>query len=76
MQKSLHLPFKANKIEVYTVIRGGVGLQKQATIAAEAAYTGVGLHSGREVHMVLKPAPEDTGLVFVRTDLPSPRKYS
>ena len=45
-------------------------MQKQATIAAEAAYTGVGLHSGRQVHMVLKPAPEDTGLVFVRTDLP------
>lgn len=42
---------------------------QQTTLAAEASYTGVGLHSGREVHMVLKPAPADTGLVFVRTDL-------
>lgn len=42
---------------------------QQTTLAAETAYTGIGLHSGREVHMVLKPAPADTGLVFVRTDL-------
>ena len=42
---------------------------QQTTLAAEASYTGIGLHSGREVHMVLKPAPADTGLVFVRTDL-------
>ncbi|SFT61952.1 UDP-3-O-[3-hydroxymyristoyl] N-acetylglucosamine deacetylase [Selenomonas sp. GACV-9] len=45
-------------------------MQNQITLAAEAAYTGVGLHSGRDVHMVLKPAPADTGIVFVRTDLP------
>ena len=49
-------------------------MQKQATIGAEAAYTGVGLHSGRQVHMVLKPAPEEAGLVFVRTDLPESPK--
>ena len=45
-------------------------MQKQATLAAEAAYTGIGLHSGREVRMRLLPAEPDTGLVFVRTDLP------
>ena len=49
-------------------LSGGIDLQ-QTTLAAEASYTGIGLHSGREVHMVLKPAPADTGLVFVRTDL-------
>ena len=42
---------------------------QQTTLAAEAIYNGIGLHSGREVHMTLKPAPADTGLVFVRTDL-------
>ena len=42
---------------------------KQQTIAKEAVYTGVGLHSGKEVHMKLLPAQEDTGIVFVRTDL-------
>jgi UDP-3-O-[3-hydroxymyristoyl] N-acetylglucosamine deacetylase len=42
---------------------------KQQTIAKEAVYTGVGLHSGKEVHMRLLPAPVDTGIVFVRTDI-------
>ena len=45
-------------------------LQKQRTLKMEISYTGIGLHSGREVHATLKPAPEDTGIVFVRTDLP------
>ena len=42
-------------------------LQKQRTLKTEISYTGIGLHSGREVHATLKPAPEDTGIVFVRT---------
>ncbi len=45
-------------------------MQKQRTLKTEVSYTGIGLHSGREVHATLKPAPEDTGIVFVRTDLP------
>lgn len=45
-------------------------LQKQRTLKTEISYTGIGLHSGREVHATLKPAPKDTGIVFVRTDLP------
>lgn len=45
-------------------------MQKQRTLKTEISYTGIGLHSGREVHATLKPAPEDTGIVFVRTDLP------
>ena len=47
---------------------GGFVLRQQ-TIAKEAVYTGVGLHSGKEVHMRLLPAPVDTGIVFVRTDI-------
>ncbi|MCR5757075.1 MAG: UDP-3-O-acyl-N-acetylglucosamine deacetylase [Selenomonas sp.] len=42
---------------------------QQTTLAAEAVYKGIGLHSGREVQMVMKPAPANTGLVFVRMDL-------
>ncbi len=30
---------------------------------------GIGLHSGKKVRMVLKPAPVDAGIVFVRTDI-------
>lgn len=44
-------------------------LQKQRTLKTEVSYTGIGLHSGRAVHATLKPAPEDTGIVFVRKDL-------
>lgn len=44
-------------------------MQHQTTLARAAAYTGIGLHSGREVHMELRPAAAGTGIVFVRTDL-------
>lgn len=30
---------------------------------------GVGLHSGQKIHMLLKPAPVGTGIVFIRTDV-------
>lgn len=42
----------------------------QHTIAKAVSYSGIGLHSGKEVLMTMKPAPENTGIVFVRTDLP------
>lgn len=45
-------------------------MQFQMTLSEEVSYAGLGLHSGREVHITLKPAPADTGLVFVRMDLP------
>ncbi|MBQ3972078.1 MAG: UDP-3-O-[Selenomonadaceae bacterium] len=45
-------------------------MQFQTTLASAVSYAGVGLHSGRKVHMELQPAPAGTGLVFVRTDLP------
>ena len=45
-------------------------MQYQTTIAKNATYTGIGLHSGCEVTLTLKPAPVNTGIVFVRVDLP------
>ena len=41
----------------------------QATISKDIQLNGVGLHTGVEVSLTLRPAPEDTGYVFVRTDL-------
>ena len=41
----------------------------QTTLARPVTYSGIGLHAANEVHMVLRPAPADTGIVFVRTDL-------
>ena len=43
---------------------------KQKTLVKEIAYEGTGLHSGLPVTMTLRPATADTGIVFVRTDLP------
>jgi len=41
----------------------------QRTLKNTIRGTGVGLHSGKKVLMVLKPAPVDTGVVFRRMDL-------
>lgn len=42
---------------------------KQRTINIPIKASGVGLHSGKQITITLKPAPEDTGVVFQRTDL-------
>ena len=42
---------------------------RQHTIAAPALCAGIGVHSGERVRLVLKPAPADHGVVFVRTDV-------
>lgn len=41
----------------------------QRTLKREIACSGIGLHSGRRVNLVFKPAPAGHGLVFARTDL-------
>ena len=43
---------------------------KQKTIAQEVTINGVGLHTGQQVIMTLKPAPVNNGFTFVRVDLP------
>lgn len=42
---------------------------RQTTIAKPIEATGVGLHTGVPVNMRLRPAPANTGYIFVRTDL-------
>lgn len=44
--------------------------RKQTTIARSASCTGVGLHTGVESKITFKPAQEDSGILFVRTDVP------
>jgi UDP-3-O-[3-hydroxymyristoyl] N-acetylglucosamine deacetylase len=41
----------------------------QNTIAKQINVSGIGLHTGVEVNVALKPAPPNTGYIFVRTDL-------
>jgi UDP-3-O-[3-hydroxymyristoyl] N-acetylglucosamine deacetylase len=41
----------------------------QITLAREVFCEGVGLHSGKPATVKILPAPENTGIVFIRTDL-------
>lgn len=41
----------------------------QRTLKESVAAVGIGLHSGRKVRLVLRPAPPGTGIVFRRVDL-------
>lgn len=41
----------------------------QRTLAGIIETSGIGLHTGVDVNLKLKPAPANTGYVFVRTDL-------
>lgn len=42
----------------------------QQTLARPVQCVGVGLHSGKEVNLTIKPAPVNHGIKFVRSDLP------
>ena len=41
----------------------------QKTLKSEITLSGIGLHTGKKVNLTMKPAKENTGFVFVRTDL-------
>jgi UDP-3-O-[3-hydroxymyristoyl] N-acetylglucosamine deacetylase len=45
---------------------------KQRTLKNVIRATGVGLHTGEKVHLTLRPAAPDTGIVFRRVDLEPP----
>lgn len=41
---------------------------RQRTVAKEISCTGIGLHSGKTVGLIIKPAPADSGIIFERLD--------
>ena len=41
----------------------------QHTLAGPAVFAGIGLHTGRRVRAAILPAPADTGILFLRTDV-------
>src|SRR5690348_2244098 len=45
-------------------------MERQHTIAKDAYFQGIGLHTGNLCKAVFKPAPANTGVIFMRTDLP------
>lgn len=42
---------------------------KQKTLKKSVITTGIGVHTGEEVTLTLKPAPENRGIIFRRTDM-------
>ena len=44
-------------------------MARQKTLSKSIKTSGIGLHTGVEVNMKLKPAPPNTGYIFIRTDL-------
>lgn len=44
--------------------------QLQKTIERETTFSGVGVNTGERATMRFKPAPPNSGVVFIRTDLP------
>jgi UDP-3-O-[3-hydroxymyristoyl] N-acetylglucosamine deacetylase len=50
---------------------------QQQTLETEAVFTGVGLHTGKNSHVTVSPAPIDHGLVFVsgRERIPALAEY-
>ena len=45
-------------------------MSKQTTISKSISLSGVGIHTGKEVTLTFKPAPENYGYAFCRVDLP------
>ena len=48
--------------------------KKQRTISGTSSYTGTGLHTGASSTITFRPAPENYGIVFVRTDIDASRE--
>lgn len=44
--------------------------RKQHTLKERVSFAGIGVHTGREVTLTFCPAPEGTGIIFKRVDLP------
>jgi len=47
-------------------------LKLQKTIKNETVITGKGLFGGKEAEIIFRPSGVDTGIIFVRTDVPEP----
>ncbi len=51
-------------------------MKLQKTIKGECKVRGRGLFGGKEARVVFRPAPPDSGITFVRTDVPEPVRIS
>ncbi|MFY9287585.1 MAG: UDP-3-O-acyl-N-acetylglucosamine deacetylase [Alphaproteobacteria bacterium] len=57
------------KLPKEAVIGGAARPSMQRTLFGVTTCSGIGVHSGEQVTLKLMPAPENTGIVFIRSDL-------
>jgi len=50
-------------------VRGVIMDLWQRTVAKDVSCTGIGLHSGKKVNIIIKPTPPDSGIIFERVDV-------
>ena len=61
--RTLNETYRKDKSVISSIVK------RQATMRGPAMTSGVELHGGKPVRIVLKPAPVGTGIVFIRTDI-------
>jgi len=57
------------RIFIYQACKDGFFMTPQCTLNHSIRCSGIGLHSGKKIQLVLHPAKEDAGITFCRTDL-------
>ena len=58
---------------MFNLVGGAAPLEKQHTLRGTLSCVGVGLHGGQRVSLAVRPAPGDSGIVFLRRDVPAGR---
>jgi UDP-3-O-[3-hydroxymyristoyl] N-acetylglucosamine deacetylase len=48
---------------------------QQSTLLKPVSCYGIGVHSGKRTQLTLEPAKENTGIIFIRTDISSEMNY-
>jgi UDP-3-O-[3-hydroxymyristoyl] N-acetylglucosamine deacetylase len=72
MMTRAHRWYFINGLKDVTLLGVARRMLKQRTLKNAIRATGVGLHTGRKVFMTLRPAADNTGIVFRRVDLDPP----
>ena len=65
-----YLLFTSANLEKRSLFKELIVDYRQRTLKEDISCSGIGLHSGEMIRINIRPAPCDTGIRFVRTDLP------
>ncbi len=66
-------PIKASLTPIFTIGEGNRAVT-QTTLADQVVIEGIGVHRGQPARVVLHPAEANSGIIFLRTNLPNGRE--